>query len=125
MVDSSRPSRPFGSFKTRYDVPANRAPRPEDMLRPTNARETETGDIPDPKEPYFDMLCSTGWNLTIKYVLMPYLSRLRGALLKQTDLTTEERARLVGSLTTCEYLVTELYKRAGEQVPVGVADSFR
>jgi hypothetical protein len=95
------------------------------MLRQTNARETETGDIPDPREPYADMLGTSGWDLALKYVILPYVARVRGALLKQADLTMEERARLVGSLTTVEHLVTELYKRAEEQVPVGVAESFR
>lgn len=121
MLD--KPLRTHGSFKTKYDVPQR--VRPEHLLRQVNEHQNETGDIPDPREPYVDMLSSTGWDLTLKFVLIPYVAKIRQALLKQVGLPDEERHRLQGSLATLERFIEELYKRAQEKLPDWVAREFR
>jgi hypothetical protein len=118
-----KPSRPHGSFKTRYDVPDRRSAR--EVLRQTAEREAEMGDTPDPREPYVDMLSTPGWELALKYVILPYVQRVRKSLLKQVDLPDPERQRLHGSLYTLEHIIEELYKRAQESVPGWVASEFR
>ncbi|MDE2098152.1 MAG: hypothetical protein KGL39_12935 [Patescibacteria group bacterium] len=121
MLD--RPPRPHGSFKTKYDVPERKPPA--QLLRHVTEQHIEAGDVPDPREPYVDMLSSVGWDLAMRFVVLPYVGKIRQALLKQVGLPDEERHRLQGSLATIERLVEELYKRAQEKVPEGVASAFR
>ena len=140
-MHQDKPLRAHGAFMTRYDVPqrerytfeVDESGRPHTATGASTGRSRgqapqpppfETGDTPDPREPYADLLASSGWDMTVRFVILPYAKRVRQALLKHADLSEGERQRLVGALTTLEHIVEELYKRADEKPPGWVVETF-
>ncbi|MDE2100966.1 MAG: hypothetical protein KGL39_27215 [Patescibacteria group bacterium] len=123
MLNSPTPGRPYGSYKTRYAIPSRKDP--EERLRDASDGSIETGDIPDPSEPYLELISSTGWELTWRFVLEPFIDELRASLLNSTSLSPEERARQQGGLFALGEVLKRLYTRAGEKVPVGVEKAFK
>lgn len=110
------------NFRTIYDVPQNRPKQPDIRF---GAAVAEAGPPVDEREPFVDLLLSDGFKEAMRLVILPYLRDLRQALLRKSNMNEVERARYIGSLFTLEHIVTQIFKRAGEEVPAWLTAQFK
>lgn len=108
------------NYKTIYDVPQ----RPNADIR-FGDKVAEAGPKVDECEPFVDLLLSDGFKEAMRLVILPYIKDLRAALLRKTTMDETERARFIGSIYTIEHIVTQIFKRAGEEVPAWLQAQFK
>lgn len=108
------------NFYTRYAVPE----RPGSDVR-FNGTHAESGPTQDEREPFVELLLGEGFKEVVRLIILPYVRDLRKALLRSADMPENQRQRLIGSLSTIEHIVTQIFQRAGEPLPEWLANQFK
>lgn len=69
------------------------------------------------EEPYVDLVSSAGWNETLQRIVIPLLHKIRHELLKDINLDAGRRQGDIRAIALIGLIITETYRRSGEQMP--------